>query len=67
MNGADTTLPQTSKDVLGDGDGLLQRRGADVLGSHGGGEVDMLYRKRMKRKERVLSLGDYEAYILKAG
>lgn len=28
---------------------------------------DVLYQKRMKRKERVLSLGDYEAYILKAG
>ena len=50
MNGADTTLPQTSKDVLGDGDGLLQRRGADVLGSHGGGEVGCVVSKEDEKK-----------------
>ncbi|KAH0356840.1 pyruvate decarboxylase, partial [Aureobasidium melanogenum] len=33
---ADATLLQTSKDVLGNGDGLLERACANVLRSHGG-------------------------------
>jgi len=33
---ANAALLQASKEVLGDGDGLLERVGTDVLGSHGG-------------------------------
>lgn len=36
---ANAALLQASKKVLGDSDGLLERIGADILRSHGGGDV----------------------------
>ena len=36
---ANAALLQASKQVLGDSDGLLERIGADILRSHGGGDV----------------------------
>ena len=39
MDRANAALLQASKQVLGDSDGLLERIGADILRSHGGGDV----------------------------
>lgn len=36
---ANAALLQASKQVLGDSDGLFERIGADILRSHGGGDV----------------------------